>query len=137
MATLERTVATLRISGDSLDPAEITTLLGCAPTTAQTKGQLIIGKHTGAERIAKFGMWHLEASPQEPGDLDAQIAELLGRLTDDLGIWKQIASTYNSDLFCGLFMAGSNEGLSLAPASLVALGGRGIELSLDIYGGYS
>jgi hypothetical protein len=45
-----------------------------------------------------------------------------------------IASKYRVDPFCGLFMDGGNEGLTISPASLVALGQRGIELALDVYG---
>ena len=80
-------------------------------------------------------MWHLEAADQVPGDLDSQIEDLLGRLTSDLGVWREVTSTYRTDVFCGLFMDGSNEGLSLSPSSLAALGNRGIELGLDIYDG--
>jgi len=42
--------------------------------------------------------------------------------------------TYKIDLFCGLFMGGSNEGISISPESMVALGLRHMELGLDIYG---
>jgi hypothetical protein len=60
---------------------------------------------------------------------------LLSKLTDDFNVWASIAERYKLDLFCGLFMQGSNEGLSISPKSLAALGLRQIELGLDIYGG--
>ena len=65
----------------------------------------------------------------------AQIAELLSKLTDDPTVWDSIADRYDLDLFCGLFMRTGNEGLSIYPPSLMALGARHIELGLDIYGG--
>jgi hypothetical protein len=133
MAQLHQSVAALRISGDDLDPAEITKALGCEPTEGQRKGDVLIGRNTGIERIAKYGKWHLQASEQEPEDLDGQIAELLRRLTLSLDVWKSIGARYQIDLFCGLFMQRSNEGLALSPESLAALGERGIELALDIY----
>ncbi len=135
MAQVQRSAATLRISGDDLQPAEITRLLGCEPSAAQTKGEQIIGRNTGSARIASTGMWRLVASKREPEDLDGQIAELLSKLTDDLNVWGSIAQTYQLDLFCGLFMGGSNEGLSISPESMAALGLRHIQLGLDIYGG--
>jgi hypothetical protein len=135
MAQLQRSAATLRISGDDLQPAEITRLLGCDPSAAQTKGETIVGRDTGSARIVSTGMWRLFASKREPEDLDGQIAEILSKLTDDLNVWGSIAGTYRIDLFCGLFMGGSNEGLSLSPESMAALGLRHIELGLDIYGG--
>lgn len=39
MAHLQHAVASLRIAGDDLVPDEISTLLGAAPTHAQTRGQ--------------------------------------------------------------------------------------------------
>jgi hypothetical protein len=135
MASVQRSVATLRVCGDDLDPVEITLHLGCEPTFAQTKGKRIVGPNTGAVRIARMGLWRLQATDREPQDLDGQIAELLSKLTDDLGVWNSIAARYELDLFCGLFMKESNEGLSISPQSLAALGLRHIELGLDIYDG--
>jgi hypothetical protein len=135
MAQVQRSAATLRISGDHLQPAEITRLLGCDPSATQAKGEQIIGRKTGLARTASTGMWRLVASKREPEDLDGQIAELLSKLTDDPDVWASIARTYQLDLFCGLFMGGSNEGLSISPESMAALGLRHIELGLDIYGG--
>jgi hypothetical protein len=134
MATVNRTVATLRIGGDSLDPATVSRLLGKEPTSSQVKGQELIGRNTGHVRVAKTGMWRLESADQLPGDLDAQIQELLAQLTPDLSIWRDLSSLHSIDLFCGLFMLQGNAGLTLSPESLSALGSRGIELGLDIYG---
>ena|SRR2546428_10141149 len=116
MGGLDKSVATLRIIGDELDPAAITRLLGCHPSHAA------------------FGIWRLEASERAPGDLDGQIEELLRQVSDDLHVWDTLARTYRVDLFCGLFMESDNEGIALAPESLMALGRRHIRLDLDIYG---
>jgi hypothetical protein len=133
MPALEKSVVTLRISGDTLVPDEITQLLGATPTTAQAKGEEIVHPRTGARRTAKSGLWRLCAPDRAPEDMDAQIQELLGQLTSDLSIWQQIAATHHLDLFCGLFMGETNDGLVLSPESLVAVGQRRIELQLDIY----
>ena len=50
MAQISRTVAGLRIGGDDLIPSEITSLLGCEPSSEQTKGEVIVRK--GHKRIA-------------------------------------------------------------------------------------
>jgi hypothetical protein len=135
MAQLDKSVVTLRISGDDLIPDEITKMLRASPTSAQAKGDKIVGKKTGHVRIANFGMWQLCAADRKPEDIDGQIHEILGQATDDLAIWRSIAKKYDLDLFCGLFMRVGNEGLSISAASLEALGIRGIELGLDIYEG--
>jgi hypothetical protein len=135
MAAVRRSVATLRIMGDALQPEQITQAFGHEPTSAQTKGETLVGKKTGTSRIAKSGMWRLEATKQEPADLNAQIAEILSKLTLDLEVWRSITSVYATDLFCGLFMDQMNEGLVISSTSLAALSSRGIELGLDIYAG--
>jgi hypothetical protein len=127
-----RSRATLRIIGDGLVPDEITSLLGCEPTSVQSKGEVIRG-NTGRERIAHIGLWRLRAEERTPEDLNAQIAEILDRLNPDPEAWMSLASRFRMDLFCGLFMGRSNEELNVSPAALLALGSRGIELRLDIY----
>jgi Domain of unknown function (DUF4279) len=133
MPVIEKSVVTLRISGDTLVPAEITRLLGAPPTKAETKGQEIVGDVTGHRRIAKSGMWRLCAADREPENMHEQIQELLSQLTSDLSVWQKVADTFDIDLFCGVFMGDTNDGLVLSPKSLVALGQRHIELQLDIY----
>ena len=49
-------------------------------------------------------------------------------------MWRALVARYDVDLFCGWFLENSNEGVSLSPSSLLALGERGIELDVDIYG---
>lgn len=78
-------------------------------------------------------MWRLEATEREPADLDSQVSDILSKLSPDLNTWKEITSAYDADLFCGFFMDQPNEGLEISPASLAALGNRGLILSLDIY----
>lgn len=133
MAHLHRSVATLRISGENLDPDEISALLGCAPTTSQRKGDVRTSKTTGQSRTLKSGAWFMDASDREPENLDGQIAELLGKLTPSMDAWHSIAERYAVDLFCGFFMRETNEGVEISPASLLALGQRKILLGLDIY----
>jgi len=134
MACISRSAATLRIIGDDLVPDEITRLLGASPTHAQTKDDKIVGKKTGNVRIARFGMWRLQAPDCEPEDLDGQIRIIFDQLTDDLAVWKSFASQYKMDLFCGIFMECYNEGMELSPESLLVLGSRGIKIDLDVYG---
>jgi len=135
MAHLHSSSASLRIFSDDLIPDEITSLLGATPSSARTKGDQIVGKNTGQVRIAKTGSWHLNASDREPADLNVQIHEMLSQATPDIAVWQSITKKYRADLFCGLFMRVNSEGLTISAASLAALGARGIELGLCIYGG--
>ena len=134
MATISSAKATLRIMGDSLIPEEVTSLLGATPTEAQRKGQELQGP-SGISRTAKFGMWRLRAAETTPGDLDAQVQEILAQVTDDFTVWNRLALQFDIDLYCGWFMERENEGLGITASTLRELGARSIELSLDIYSG--
>jgi len=132
MAAFDHSLVTLRFFGDDLLPDEISALLGAAATASHHKGQELAGSHSGVVRIARTGSWRMASMRREPEDLETQIFEILDQLTGDPAIWKSLAR-FRPDLFCGLFMASSNDGVSLSPKVLLALGERGIELGLDIY----
>jgi len=132
MAAFDHSQVTLRFFGDDLLPDEISALLGATPTVSHHKGQELKGSQSGVVRVARTGNWRLEAERRETEDLEAQIFEILDQLTSDPAIWASLAR-FRPDLFCGLFMRSSNDGISLSPRVLLALGQRGIELGLDIY----
>jgi hypothetical protein len=133
MSELWRSVAALRIFGETLQPDEITRLLGSPPTRSNLKGDVRYRSKEGRETIAKQGMWLLNATDREPEDVDGQVMEILGKLTDDLGVWNSLSQKFDIDLFCGWFMRESNEGLEISPATLAALSARGIKLGIDLY----
>jgi hypothetical protein len=137
MAQIRQSVVALRIIGDDLVPDEVTALLGTPPTRAVVKGETgkhIVGPKVGNVRVARSGMWTLEASDRKPEDMNSQIHEILSRMTDDLSVWQRITKRFRVDLFCGLWLTGSESGMTLSPQSLAALGERGIEFGLCVYG---
>jgi len=133
MACVNETTAALRFFGDDLDPDAISALLGALPTWGRRKGESWVSGR-GVQRTARSGQWQLEAARRQPGDLDSQIAELLSPLTTDLVVWKRLAARFSGDIYCGLFMGKSNEGLELRSETLVMIGSRGLLLGFDIYG---
>lgn len=118
--------------GDDLVPEEITNLLGTAPSFAHYKGETIIIRKTEKTRIAKFGTWQIRAVDREPGDLNAQIGEILSKTSVDLTVWQSISNRFQVDLFCTLYMGGGDEGLTIYPRSLAALGARNIGMGLNM-----
>ena len=133
MPQLYESHAGLRIFGDALVPDEVSRLLGATPTKSRLKGETWIGKNTGCEYVAKTGAWHLDADDCKPGDLDKQVTEILGKLTSDLDVWRELTERFKVDLFCGWFMEDWNEGLSISPRTMAALAERGIELDIGLY----
>jgi hypothetical protein len=111
-------VVTLRIAGDSLNPEEISDALGAHPSRAHRKGERISKNSAwGAPR----GQWHLRATDQNPANVDIQVAEIFGKLTSEVSTWKKIASENKIDLFVGLFLAETNQGVELSTRSLATL----------------
>lgn len=133
MPQLTYSKASLRIGGDDLQPNDITSLMNCEPTKAWRLGETKSPAGRLPEIHAKTGMWILDATKHEPGDLDAQIIEIFSQLPANPSLWNQLNGQYKMDLFCGLFMDEANEGLVISATSLKILGDRGIELQLDLY----
>jgi ribosomal protein L19 len=133
MSAVDHSIVALRIYGDDLVPQDITKMLGVSPTHAETKGQEIVGRKTGRVRVAKSGMWRLSASDRKPEDIDSQIREIFSQVPADVAVWQSITKKYRVNLFCGVFMSETNDGLSVSPQSMATLAERGVELWFDIY----
>ncbi|MDP1617656.1 DUF4279 domain-containing protein [Phenylobacterium sp.] len=131
MAEISQTAASLRLFGDDLDPDEVTQLLAAAPTQWGRKGDIRAGPTQ--HYVEKTGRWHFSAPDAQPGDLEGQIVRILASLTPDTAVWTGLSKRFSIDMYCGLFMRETNEGLELSPETLHAMGQRGISLILDIY----
>ena len=133
MTELHKTAASLRFFGDDLDPDEITLRLGAKPTVGVRKGGTW-RTSVGVEKTASKGQWRMTVERRSPGDLDGQLEELFAPLTTDLAVWRDLSGRFQADVFCGLFLNEFNEGISLSPRTLEALGLRGLSLDMDVYG---
>jgi hypothetical protein len=131
---LHRSAAALRISGDARVPDEVSKLVGAASTYCRVKGETWRDEKTGREYAAKTGQWHLDVTDRQPEDVDGEVAEILGQLTDDPDVWRDLAQKFEIDLFCGWFMEVGDEGLSISPKTMAALAERGIEFDICLYG---
>ncbi len=60
---VDRACVSLRFFGDTLVPEELTQLLGCQPTEARRKGDVIPDKRY--HRVASTGTWRLEGAQPE------------------------------------------------------------------------
>ena len=133
MPELNRSLACLRIFGEPLVPDEITRLLGAQPTKSRLKGDVKYRSREGREAIAKEGAWFLRVDDRAPADVDGQVAEILGKLTEDLAAWISVSQQFGVDLYCGWFMKDTNEDIEIVPQTLAALSARGIKLAASIY----
>lgn len=130
MAEVIATSATLRIFGEQLDPADISHRLGCTPTTAEKKGELMgPSKNT----VARQGGWKLRIEREEGEHLNDQISRLLAATSSDKDVWADLVRLYSVDMYCGVWLDEPGQGLNVVPKVLAELGRRGISLEFDIY----
>jgi hypothetical protein len=131
MSHLRHSVAALRICGDSLKPDAISRALGCSPTLSFVKGQIEPSRRKAIVR--ETGGWHLDAVEQQPGNLDAHVAELFGRVNNASSVWAMLSREYKIELFCVYFTREADEPVQVSSGTLTALGDRGIQLGLRVY----
>ena len=125
---------TLRIQGEDLDPAEISTLLGCAPTVAERKG-LPVSFGDGS-RIANKGRWSLTIDSKDCGerdDVEDGIKVLLSLLPNDVTLWASLTNAFSVDVFCGIFIASSNRGFEISTEVSKMLADRHLKIGFDLY----
>ena len=132
MADVYKTAVSLRFKGDDLDPAELTAALGKEPDIGVRRGGVWISPK-GRETVSRMGSWILSIKDAEPADIDGQVAALFSDLCKDFTIWRRYAERYQGNIFVGAFLSQFNEGLSISPETLNAIGMRGLELGFDIY----
>ncbi len=129
----DRSKASLRISGDELNPDEISNLLEASSTYSERKGDVIVGKVTKHQRIAKTGRWSIESNLPDEVDVEEKLNELLDQVSNDESVWTSINKKYKVDIFCGMFMEANNRGFGLSVKTLKRLTSLGIEVGFDIY----
>src|SRR5919109_5056767 len=98
MSKIEKTAVSLTILGQTIQPDEITQLLGCRPTQAAKTGDRI-PLSNGKTRLVKIGFWKLDYGVIDAIELDQKIEQLLEPLTSDLKTWDQIAQSGAIELF--------------------------------------
>ena len=133
MSKIYKSAVGIRFFGETLDPDELTTLLGAEPTRASRTGDINVTS-TGKRILARSGSWLIGTDDRTPGDIEAQIAELFAKLSPEIGIWTALSDRFSSDIFIGLFMEAGNEGFELGPESLAEVSARGLRLAFDVYG---
>jgi hypothetical protein len=132
MGPVKKTAVTLRFRGDTLDPHELTKRLGRTATDAASKGGTWITP-SGAKRTAETGWWRLRSDGGDADTFKDQIALLFSTLSSDCAAWRDLSGRYGGNLFVGVFLGSSNEGLTIAPETALAIGERGLSLQFDIY----
>lgn len=130
---LQRAKVSLAIAGDDLDPQQVTGLLEGDPRRGVQKGEAYTG-HNGQQRVARTGIWLFGGDCWDDApDIGNQITTLLGRLTQDLDIWRSVTNRYESYINVGGHFRDWTGGLTLEAPVLRLLVERGLNIDFDLY----
>lgn len=102
--------------GDSLNPSEVSTLLGRTPTSSCVKGDIV--HKNGRTRTERTGRWLLSVDPKPGQSLGPQLAHLFSGLTPDLSIWERLTSQFKSRFVVSAWIRSWNRGLEVEPRLL-------------------
>lgn len=121
---------TLGIHGTDLDPDQISTMLGCHPTSSHRRGDT---QRSG--QAHKAGAWLLTLEGRGSLGPDELVAQLVQRLPSEPAVWSALRASYAVHVGFGVFVAGWNQGVELASNTLLRLGALGVPIGFDIYCG--
>lgn len=123
----------LRIAGDRLVPDEITSALGCSPTSQFKRGDNIAISEEHPPIIAESGVWEIALPATDQDDLcnalqlEDQIRSLLSRMSSKKSTWKKLRSSFEIDLFVDIDLDLAHE-FELSRRLIKDLASRGIRL---------
>ncbi|MFT3818134.1 MAG: DUF4279 domain-containing protein [Rubrivivax sp.] len=127
--------ASLNISAENLDPAEVTRLLGAEPTRSQTKGIPILRPDGTVRTIPRFGRWTRVLKPDatDEWNISEVVYLLFAGLPANLEPWCQLAQSTRIRVSLGLSMPASNREFEFDAGLLRFLADRGASIWFDIY----
>jgi hypothetical protein len=122
--------ASLRITGDTLRPDQITVALGIDPTRSGLKGERISSRN---DAIRRTSFW-LKTSPlPDERPLHEHLEWLLDSFEPKHQVLSLISKEHSCDLFCGFSSENGQGGACLGTDLLGRLAGFGVPLVLDLY----
>ena len=125
--------ATFRIMGETLDPDEVTRLLGIEPSFARRKGD----KFGNPKRpvTSRTGIWALESEKSViSSDLELHLDFLLSSLGSKASILRKLVQEgLEADIFC-FWMSGTGRGGPMLGADTIRrIADLGVILDFDFY----
>ena len=133
VAAIARVRVSLRVFGDSLEPEEVSALLGRDPTRCHRKGDPTGGENGSA--VEGTGAWILDSGLSEKAEIEDHVEWLLSNVSNDSDEWEQLTSRFSASVLCSAFLDQYNEGFELSPRLARSLADRGLVVAFDIYSG--
>ena len=143
MADIARARVSLRVFGDSLEPEEVSALLGRQPTRSHRKGDKVFRTSSNAMTSGSValteptGAWILDSGLSEKAEIEDHVEALLAPVSNDSDEWASLTSRFSASIHCSLFLDQFNEGFELSPRLAQSMADRGLVIAFDIYSGDS
>jgi hypothetical protein len=132
MAKLADTSVSLMFSGDALQPETISKALGIEATRFGRKDGPDCGE-TSYKKLLTTVHWRLSLEICDAADMDAQLADLFSNASNDLAVWRNIASQFDGAIYFGWFITEGNSTASLSAQTLASCAARGLRMDFDLY----
>jgi len=127
--------AALHVSGEALQPTEVTRLFGIEPSESETRGVPLRHPDGTVIRTPSAGRWTLgvPASLADAFNFNEVVEAVLGKLPKDAAIWRSVGALGTLHISVILPLDDSNGEMWLEPQLLSFLGERGVGLHVEIY----
>jgi Domain of unknown function (DUF4279) len=119
---------------ESLEPSEISSLMGLKPSHSHRKGDPHIGR--SGRRFSDFsqGLWELRSALPSEAPLTTHLKDLAGLLEERVGILDQLRSSDHAmDIFIGVFDEGGNTMFVLEDEAVQMFARLHLDIVFDVY----
>jgi hypothetical protein len=143
LAAIARVRVSLRVFGDSLEPEEVSALLGREPSQFHRKGDKIFKTSSTSSAsgsvasIEPTGAWILDSGLSEKAEIEDHVEALLSPISNDSDEWASLTSRFSASIICSVFLDQYNEDFELSPRLAQSLADRGLVIAFDIHSGDS
>ena len=117
------------VSGDDLDPSEITKVLRIAPTYSWKKGDL----NPRNSRERKFGRWSLYSRLPHSEEFEAHMADVLAQLDQNPDVFLSISEAYGGCMQLVGYFHSYYPGLYFTPETVQGLAKYKLGVDHDFY----
>ena len=132
-AMVLHTNVTLRLLGEDLQPDAVSAAMGVGADRSHKKGDLVRARKPG---VRKSGYWSITSSEHMAGtdEINKHIAWLVGIVTPRRPLLLSYQKGgWTVDVWVGVHGDVGHGGPVIRPDALVALGGLGLDVCLDLY----
>lgn len=127
--------ASLHVSSDDLQPAEVTALLGIQPTHFQIRGEALIKEGGSLGGVSRFGRWTraIKRSQTDEWNVAEVVRSLFEGLPTDRGTWDCVASLGRVKVSLGLSLSRDSQDFTFEEDLLQLLADRRAAIWFDVY----